>query len=66
MSAGQDGNRGWYPGNVLLNILTPNEQRTKILPRGLYEMTQIDFVRFLIAGPDTEFGKEIAKASIEP
>lgn len=60
--AGQGGNGTWFPGHILLRIHITNGERTKLIPRGTYEMTQIDFVRFLIVGPDDQFASAIAKA----
>jgi hypothetical protein len=43
-----------YAGSVHFGILMPNEQRTEIVKRGIFQLTQDEFVLFLIKGPDGE------------
>lgn len=52
-----EGGTGRYPGSVTFAILTPNEERTKIVERAEHSMSQDDFVRFLISGPPEELKK---------
>jgi hypothetical protein len=40
------------PGKVLFTLLSPNAEKTRIVEYEEHELTQDDFVRFLIAGPD--------------
>jgi hypothetical protein len=61
-SAGQGEGGTRYPGSVSLAFFTPNADRTKIVKRGTHSMSQDDFVRFLIAGPDAEFKAKIEEA----
>ena len=41
-----------FPGRVNFEILLPKEDRSSLVKKGKHEMTQDDFVRFLISGPD--------------
>lgn len=61
-SAGQGEGGTRFPGSVTLAFFTPNPTRTSIVERGTYSMTQDDFVRFLIEGPDEEFKAKIEDA----
>lgn len=61
-SAGQGEEGTRYPGSITLAFFTPNADRTKIVKRGTHSMTQDDFIRFLIAGPDKAFMEKIKKA----
>jgi hypothetical protein len=40
------------PGNIHFSIYRPNIDKTRILKFSEYQLTQDDFLRFLIAGPD--------------
>jgi hypothetical protein len=42
------------PGVVRFSILTPNDHKTAVVKRGDAELTQDEFVRLLIGGPDGE------------
>lgn len=42
------------PGVVRFSILTPNDQKTAVVKRGDADLTQDEFVRLLIRGPDGE------------
>jgi hypothetical protein len=48
-----------YPGSVRFSILTPNEQQTAIVKRGSFQLTQDEFVLFLIKGSDDELKARI-------
>jgi hypothetical protein len=48
------------PGVVRFSILTPNDQRTAVVKSGDAELTQDEFVRFLIGGPDGELKRRFA------
>ena len=39
-------------GSVRFSILTPNDQQTEIVKRGSFQLTQDEFVRYLIEGPE--------------
>lgn len=65
-SAGQGDGGTRYPGSVTFAFFTPTADRTKIVKRGTHSMTQDDFVRFLIAGPDEDFKAKIEKAQQNP
>ncbi len=43
-----------FSGSVTISILSPNEDRSKLIDRGEYTMSQDEFVRFLIVGPSVE------------
>jgi hypothetical protein len=47
------------PGSVLFSILTPNEQKTGIVKRGSFQLTQDEFVLFLINGVDDKLGPRL-------
>mgnify|MGYP001386779578 CR=1 FL=1 len=53
VSAGE-ANQGRTAGSVTFTILTPDNDRSQLVARGDHTLTQDDFVRFLIAGPDNE------------
>lgn len=57
--AGQAEGGTRFPGSVILEFYTPDANRTKIVKRGKHSMTQDDFVRFLISGPDKDFKARI-------
>jgi hypothetical protein len=42
------------PGSIRFSILRPNEQKTAIVKRGSFQVTQDEFILFLIKGPDNE------------
>ena len=41
-----------YSGSVRFSILTPNEQQTALIKRGSFQVTQDEFILFLIEGLD--------------
>lgn len=47
------------PGKVLFSILLPNHKKTNLVKISEYELSQDDFLRFLIAGPDETLNKII-------
>jgi hypothetical protein len=56
-----EGGIGRFAGSVTFAILTPNKDRSKVVERGEYSMSQDDFVRFLIAGPPEELKKKMER-----
>jgi len=53
-----------FPGYVFFNILTPNQERTKLVLRDQLRMSQDEFVRFLITGPSVEMLKRINRTQL--
>ncbi len=46
-------NKGQYeliPGFVEIELLTPNRERTSLVPEGVYKISQNEFIEFLISG----------------
>jgi hypothetical protein len=54
-----EGDTGRFAGSVTFSILTPNNDRSKIVERGDHTMSQDEFVRFLISGPSEELKQKI-------
>ena len=46
-------------GSVRFSILTPNDQQTEIVKRGSFQLTQDEFIQFLIEGPEGELKSRI-------
>jgi hypothetical protein len=44
-----------YPGVVIFDVLTPNEERTDLLKRREMAISQDEFVKLLIVGPPPEW-----------
>ena len=55
-----DNNEGRFPGSVSFTILKPNKERDRIVAIGEYKLSQDDFVKLLIIGPD-EMALNMAK-----
>lgn len=49
------------PGAVRIIILLPNPDRTSLVPLGQFQLTQDEFVRFLIAGPEGHLKTQIER-----
>ena len=58
----REGSQGRSSGSVAFTILTPNKERTHLVTRCRHTLSQDDFVRFLIAGPDGDLAAKIYKA----
>jgi hypothetical protein len=56
-----EGGTGRFGGSMTFTILTPNKNRTTIVERGEHSMSQDDFVRFLISGPQDELKRKIER-----
>ena len=52
------------PGSVWFSVLTPDEQKKIIVGRGEFFLTQDDFVRFLIKGPEEDLAREFQAAQV--
>jgi len=46
-------------GQVSFTLHRPNAEKTRLIEYGEHELTQDDFVRFLIAGPDAALTKKL-------
>ena len=50
-----------YPGAIIFDVLTPNEERTQLVKRRETAMSQDDFVKLLIIGPPPEWSDLITR-----
>ncbi len=59
VSQGSSGDR--FEGNVEFEIFCPDKARVRVERLGSYRMSQVDFVRFIISGPDEQLSLRISE-----